>query len=96
MDILKSVIEYIRENHSDAGMLIDYTHFVNNSSGKKPPGYSNAVFTADSWKITIGHTVTRDRIYKIKADYNSGEILWTGQIKNGQLEEKSYEKMPSG
>ncbi|MDD4874376.1 MAG: hypothetical protein PHE15_05310 [Dehalococcoidales bacterium] len=94
MDILKLVVAFIKEHHPDAGALIkDYTSFVNNIEGKRLQGYSRAVYTGDNWNISIGHAVTPLTIYQIRADYNNGEIVWVGQIKNRQVEEKSYERV---
>jgi hypothetical protein len=93
MDILKLVVEFIKEHHPAAGSLIkDYTRFILSSDGKRLQGYSSAVFTGDNWEISIGHAVTPRTIYQIRADYNKGEIVWTGQIINGQVEEKGYDK----
>lgn len=96
MSILRTVIEYIREHHPDAGELIkDCDSFSKKSTGKRLQGYSRVLYTGDNWNISIGHAVTPVITYQIEADYNNGAIIWTGQIKNGQVEEKSYEKILS-
>jgi hypothetical protein len=93
MEILKLVVEYIKEHHPAAGVLIkDYTKFSLSSDGKRLQGYSSVVFIGDNWNISIGHAVTPLTIYRVRADYNNGEIVWTGQVINGQVEEDSYAK----
>jgi hypothetical protein len=93
MDILKLVVDYIKQHHPEAGALIkDYTGFTLSSDGKRLQGYSSVVFIGDNWNISIGHAVTPLTIYRVRADYNNGEIVWTGQVINGQVEENSYAK----
>ncbi|MGA3093924.1 MAG: hypothetical protein ABSD79_00880 [Dehalococcoidales bacterium] len=93
MEILKLVVEYIKQHHPEAGaLIIDYTKFAMSSEGKRLQGFSSAVFTGDNWDISIGHAVTPLTIYRVRADYNNGEIVWTGQVINGQVEENSYAK----
>ena len=93
MEILKLVVEFIKEHHPAAGaLIIDYTKFVMSSEGKRLEGFSRVVFTGDNWNISIGHAVTPLTIYSVRADYNNGEIVWTGKIINEQVEENSYAK----
>ena len=93
MEILKMVVEFIKEHHPEAGaLIIDYTKFILNSDGKRLQGYTSAVFIGDNWNISIGHAVTPLTIYRVRAMYNNGEIVWTGQVINRQVEEKGYDK----
>jgi hypothetical protein len=93
MDILKFVVEFIKEHHPEAGALInDYTKFAEKPQGERLYGYTRVVFVGGNWNISIGHAVTPLTIYRVRADYNNGEIVWTGQVRNGQVEEKGYDK----
>jgi hypothetical protein len=91
MEILKLVIEYIKQHHPRAGaFIIDYTKFAEKPEGERLFGYTKAEFVGGNWNISIGHAVTPLTIYSVRADYNNGEIVWTGKIINEQVEEVSY------
>jgi len=93
MEILKMVVEFIKQHHPEAGaLIIDYAKFVMSSEGKRLQGFSSVVFTGDNWDISIGHAATLLTIYRVRADYNKGEIVWTGKIIEDQVEENSYAK----
>ncbi|MDD4923821.1 MAG: hypothetical protein PHF74_03160 [Dehalococcoidales bacterium] len=87
-------MDYIRENHPEAAVpLEDYSCFTVSSEGKRAPGYSRSVYSGSGWNISIGRSVTPERIYNIKAEHNNGDTIWTGRIINGRIEENSYENI---
>ena len=95
MDILKLVIQFLTQKHPELGALLPgYDTFTRHSQGAHLEGYSRAVFSGGGWEISIGHAVTPRTVYRVTADYNKDEIVWKGQIVNGQVEEKSYDKFP--
>ncbi len=92
MDVLKTVLDYIKENHPEAAVpLEDYSCFTVSSAGKSAPGYSRSVYSGGGWNVSIGRPVTREIIYNVRAEYNNGDILWVGRILNGKVEENGYE-----
>jgi len=93
MEILKLVVEYIKEHHPEAGALIkDYSKFTEKPEGERLFGYTRVEFVGGNWNISIGHAVTPLTIYRVRADYNNGEIVWIGKIIKEQVEEDSYAK----
>jgi len=96
-DILKTVFDYLKENHPDAIVSqIDESCFQVNSDGKKVLGYRRSVYSGGGWSISIGRPVTPEIVYNIQAVYNNGEITWAARIVNGKVEEQSYENILSG
>jgi len=89
-EMLNNVMDYIRTNHPDATPFIKENMSWTQSSSIKRVGYTEATYNGDGWTVTIGHAVTAEVIYEIKAEYHSGEIVWTGTVKNGAITEESY------
>jgi hypothetical protein len=93
MEILKLVIAFIKEYHPEAGLLIkDDTAFTKIPKKEKLHGYTRINYTGDKWKISIGHPITQKIIYQIKADWNNGQIIWSGRVIDGLVEEVSYDR----
>ena len=94
MDVLKTILGYIKENHPDAGPLpVNDSYYTVNSEGREKLGYRRSVYSGGGWNISIGRPVTPERIYNIKAEYNNGDIVWIGRLINGKVEENSYENI---
>lgn len=92
MDILKTIVQYIKENHPEAGLPeADGICYKVDSDSRRKLGYSRSVYSGGGWDISIGRPVTPERIYNVKAEYNNGDIVWVGRVINGKVEEKSYE-----
>ncbi len=93
MDVLKTILDYIKENHPDAVLLlVNDSCYTVNSEGRGKLGSRRSVYSGGGWEISIGRPVTPERIYNVKAEYNNGDIVWIGRILDGKVEEKSYEK----
>lgn len=94
MEVLETVLDYIKENHADAAVFCgDYNCFKAGSERKGRLGYRCSVYSRGGWNIRIGHPVVREKIYNIRAEYQNGRIIWTGRIINGKIEEYSYENI---
>ena len=94
MDVLKTILEYIKENHPDAGLPeADGICYKVNSDSRRKLGYSRSVYSGGGWDISIGRPVTPQKVYNVKAEYQNGDIVWVGRIINGKAEEKSYENI---
>jgi hypothetical protein len=92
MDILKSVIAFIKEHHPEAGLLIkDDTVFTKIPKKERRLGYTRINYAADKWEISIGHPITPKTVYQVKAGWNNGQIVWVGRVIDGQVEEISYD-----
>ncbi len=93
MEILKSIIIFIDEHHPEAGLQSkDCNSFIISSGKERRQGYTRVFYTGNGWNISIGHSITLKPIYRIKADYNNGQIVWSGQIIDGLIEELGYDK----
>jgi hypothetical protein len=93
MDILKNAIGYIKTKHPDAAVFMnDNISFAESSSEKHQQGYTGITYTGGGWIIIIGHAITPETVYEIRAEYNNGNITWIGVSKNGQIKEDSYTK----
>jgi hypothetical protein len=96
-DVLKTVLDYIKENHPDAaGSLVDTGYFTVSSDSKRVLGNRRSIYSGSGWNISIGHPVIPEIVYNIKAVYNNGEIIWSGRILNGKVEEQCYENIIPG
>jgi hypothetical protein len=93
-EILKTVLDFIKENHPDAVVfLVDEGCFKAHSGGKSVLGYRKNLYSGGGWNINIGHPVTPEMVYNVKAVYNDDEIKWSGRILNGKVEELIYENI---
>ena len=91
-DIPKEVMNYIKEKHLDAAPFIKENIFWARSSGDMQVGYSWNIYTGDGWTLTVGHAVTPETIYDVKAEHEDEGIVWVGTIKEGVISEESYSK----
>lgn len=96
-DVLKTALEYIKENHPDAVVsLVDTGYFTVSSDSKRVLGYRKSLYSGGGWNVSVGQPITPEIIYNIEAVYNGGEIIWSGRILNGKIEELSYENIKTG
>jgi len=89
-DMLSSLMDYIKQNHTDAAPFIKDNMSWTKSSQVAKVGYTRYVYTGDAWTVTIGHAVTAEVIYDIRAEYSNEKIVWLGTIKDGVINEESY------
>jgi hypothetical protein len=94
MDMLKTILDFIKENHPDACVpAADENCFTVNSDSRRKPGYRRTVYNGGGWEIAIGRPVTPEKIYNIRAEYQNRRIIWKGRIINGKIEENSYDSI---
>jgi hypothetical protein len=89
-EMLNSVMNYIKANHPDAAPFIKEKVSWTQSSSVKRVGYTGITYSGDGWTVTIGHAVTAEVIYEIRAEYDSGKIVWTGTMKDNTITEEGY------
>jgi hypothetical protein len=89
-EMLNSVMNYIKANHPDATPFIKEKMSWTESSSVKRIGYTGVTYSVDGWTVTIGHAVTAEVIYEIRAEYDGGKIIWTGTIKDNTITEEGY------
>lgn len=89
-NMLNNIMHYIGQEHPNAAPFIKESTAWTRSSSVKRIGYTEATYDGDGWTVTIGHAVTAELIYEARAEYRSGEIVWTGTIKNDTVTEESY------
>jgi hypothetical protein len=89
-EMLNSVMNYIKANHTDAAPFIKENIPWAESSTVKRMGYTGYTYIGDGWTVTIGHAVTAEVIYEIRAEYDSGKIVWTGTVKDNTITEEGY------
>jgi hypothetical protein len=90
--ILNYILTYIKQHHSDAAPFIKDNLSWQRSATTKKMGYSGYTYTGDSWIITIGHPITAEEIFDLRADYGDGLIIWSGIFKNNAISEIMYSK----
>ncbi len=88
--MLKDVMAYIGAHHPDAAPLIPDDPRWQETAATKAPGYSSVTYSAGGWRVTIGHAMTPELTYEVKAEYADGKIVWVGTIKDGTITEESY------
>jgi hypothetical protein len=89
-DMLNSVMDYIKANHPDTAAFIPQDIKWTETVPDKKPGYTGVTYSAGGWTVTIGHAVTPEIIYDVRAEYPSGKIVWVGTIKDSLITELSY------
>jgi hypothetical protein len=88
--MLNSVMDYIKANHADAAPFIKEGMKWTETVPAKRPGYTGVTYSASGWTVAIGHAVTAEIIYDVRAEYRGGKIVWVGIIKEGGITEESY------
>jgi hypothetical protein len=89
-NMLNSIMHYIEQKHPDVAPFIKENIAWTRSGSVKRVGYTEATYDGDGWAVTIGHAVTAELIYEVRAEYHSGEIVWIGTVKNDIITEESY------
>ena len=89
-EMLNSVMNYIKANHPDATPFIKEKMSWSESSSIKRIGYTAFTYMGNGWTVTIGHAVTAEVIYEIRAEYDSGKIIWTSTMKDNTITEEGY------
>jgi hypothetical protein len=89
-DMLNSVMDYIKANHTDAAPFIKEDMKWTEAGSAKRPGFTGVTYSAGGWTVAIGHAVTAEVIYDVRAEYRGGKILWVGTIKDSVITEESY------
>lgn len=91
-EMLNSVMNYIKANHPDAAPFIKEKMSWTQSSSVKRVGYTGVTYSGDGWTVTIGHAVTAEVIYEIRAEYTKEGLVWVGTIQDNAVTENSYVK----
>ena len=89
-DMLSMVMAYIKQNHPDAAPFIKEGMSWAKTSGPKQMGYTEATYTGDGWTVTVGHAVTAEVVYEVRAAYDKEGIVWRGTIKDDVITETNY------
>jgi hypothetical protein len=89
-NMLNSVMDYIKANHTDAAPFIKEDMKWTEAGSAKRPGFTGVTYNAGGWTVAIGHAVTAEVIYDVRAEYRGGKIVWVGTIKEGTITEESY------
>jgi hypothetical protein len=89
-NMLNNIMHYIEQKHPDAAPFIKESIAWTESGSVKRIGYTEATYGGDGWSVTIGHAATAELIYEVRAEYHSGEIVWTGTIQSDTITEESY------
>ena len=93
MDILHSTMSYIGSHHADAAAFIPADISFNQlPHDQRKVGYGSVTYTGGGWEVSIGHAITLDEIYDMRADYQSGKIVWIGRSQDSVITEDSYTK----
>lgn len=90
VDILNSVMDYVKQNHSDAAAVINQDISWTRTSQTVRFGYTKNVYAGDGWTVTIGRTIVPEVFYDARAEYGGEAIVWVGRIENGVITESSY------
>ena len=89
-DMLSTVMAYIKQNHPDATPFMKEGISWAKTSGPKQMGYTEATYTGDGWTVSIGHAVTAEVVYEVRAAYDKEGIVWNGTIKDEVITETNY------
>lgn len=89
-DMLSTVMAYIKQNHPDATPFINESIYWAKTSGPKQMGYTEATYSGDGWSVTIGHAVTAEVVYEVRAAYDKEGIVWSGTIEDDVITETNY------
>ena len=89
-DILSTVMASIKQNHPDAAPFIKEGISWAKTSGPKQMGYTEATYTGDGWTVNVGHAVTAEVVYEVRAEHDKEAIVWRGTIKDDVITETNY------
>ena len=90
--MLNNVMSYIKERHRDAAPFIrDNIQWTTTSTDKRI-GYTRVTYSGESWTITMGHAITAEVIYDIRAEYKNEMLVWCGRIQDNAITEVDYSK----
>ena len=89
-DMLSTIMAYIKQNHPDAAPFIKEDMSWAKTSSPKQMGYTEATYTGDGWTVTIGHAVTAEVVYEVRAAYDKEAMVWSGTIKDDVITETNY------
>ena len=90
--MLNNVMSYIKDKHRDAAPFIRDSISWTRSNTDKRIGYTRSTYTGESWTVTIGHAITPEMTYEVRAEYKNEVIVWAGIIKDNTITEVSYSK----
>ena len=90
VDRLNSVMDYIKQHHSDAAQFISGDISWTRTSQSALPGYTSNVYDGDGWTVTIGRAIVPEFFYEVRAEHSAEAIVWLGRIENGTITETSY------
>lgn len=89
-NMLNKVMDYIRQNHLDAAPFIKENVTWAESGLPKRMGYTGYTYTGGGWIVTIGHAITAEILYDVRAEYSAEGIVWVGMVKDDVVAEESY------
>lgn len=90
VDMLNSVMEYIRQHHSDAAEFIDEDISWSRTDQTFRDGYTRNVYSGDGWMVIVGLTIVPGAFYDVRAEHITEAIVWVGRIEDGSIIETSY------
>ena len=85
------VLAFIKKNHPETSSLIPSNISWTNAGRVMKPGFTSQAYSGGGWTVTIGHTVTPEPVYDVKAENGSAGITWTGKIQNETVQETGYQ-----
>ena len=89
-EMLSSAMDYIKAKHPDAAPFIKENMKWTTGSTAKRPGYTGVTYAGSGWTVNVGHAITAEVIYEIRAEYPGEKIVWAGMIKDNIITEESY------
>jgi len=90
VDRLNSVMDYVRQHHSDAAQFISGNISWTRTDQTFQEGYTRNVYSGDGWMVIVGLTIVPGACYDVRAEHITEAIVWTGRIENGTITETSY------
>ena len=91
-EMLNSVMDYMKANHPDAAPFIKENIKWTKSVPERKVGYTDVTYAGSGWTVTIGHAITPEVIYDVRAEYPEKRIVWIGTVKDNVIAEESYTK----
>lgn len=90
LEMLNNVMDYIKQNHPHAAAFINQDISWTKTSQTITVGHTQNVYAGDGWTVTVGHSITAELLYEVRAEYSDEAIVWIGTIKDGVITERSY------
>ena len=90
VDMLTSVVSYVKQHHCDAAAFIGQDISRTRTGHTVLPGHTENVYGGYGWAVSVGRPIVPEMFYDVRAEHKVQGIVWVGKVENGVITETSY------